>query len=62
MNLVPYWAIEKSFSKHENVCYGKLYLGKNMEKIDEFCLRDFVGLIKLYNYYKFGRATFNSFS
>ena len=54
--------LKKEFSKHDNIYSGKFYLAKNVKEVDEFCLRDFVGLIKLYNNHKFDRATFNSFS
>ena len=50
------------FSKHENVHSSKLHLAKNVQEVDGFGLRDFVGLIKLYKYTKFDKATFNSFS
>ena len=54
--------LKKEFSKHDNIYSGKFYLAKNVKEVDEFCLRDFVGLIKLYNNHKFDRATSNSFS
>ena len=46
------------FSKHEIVHSSKLHLAKNVQEVDGFGLRDFVGLIKLYNFTKFYKATF----
>ena len=53
--------MKRKFSKHENVYSIKLHLAKNGQEVNEFGLRDSVGLIKLYNFPKFYQATFISF-